>query len=211
MLPRPAGASVVLAYLNTILTRVVSVFATTATSARRSTYCETLMETDNSTLRAQREALRAFLAAQERRKDMEAPVGPDRKKAEETVRQQADAGRRKVDEDRRGLDKLQTELTATADGMMQSVNQSWSEVKSALSDADLTRLLSDPASFRLEPDNSGNHAQGLRRCQTNATEAQEAVQRALIALREHNDRRRLVVFVGIAVCVIVVVLVIKLG
>ena len=92
MTPRPSGASVVLCYLSSILLRFVVVIGDSAAFTRRSRDRENRMETDNSTLQVQREALRSFLTIQERKKQLEAPVGPDRRKAEDAVRQQADAG-----------------------------------------------------------------------------------------------------------------------
>jgi hypothetical protein len=170
------------------------------------------METDNSILQAQREALRSFITVQERKTQIEGPVVPDRKKAEDAVRQQADASRRKVDEDRRGLDKLQAASTSTANAMMQSVNQSWNEVTSALRAAALSRLLSDPASFRVNSDGLGDPAQAMRPCQASAAEAQKAVERALIELRAHHARRSFIIFgMVIVVLVLFVVVAVKLG
>ena len=112
-----------------------------------------------------------------------------------------------MDEDRRGLDKVHADSTETANGMMQAVNQSWNEVKSALRAADLTRLLSDPASFRVSSDGLGHPAQAMRRCQATAAEAQEAVQRALIELREHK-KRRLLIILGMAIAILILVAVV---
>jgi hypothetical protein len=169
------------------------------------------METDNSTLRDQRQALRSFLTAQERKTQLEAPLGPDRKKAEDAVRQQADASRRKVDEDRRSLDKVRAEATETANGMMQSVNDRWNEVTSALRVADLASVISDPASFRVRSDDLGDPTPTQRRCRTIATEAQEAVHQALLELQKHKDKRLLMILGMAAVLILIAVVAVKFG
>lgn len=209
--PRLSGASVVLGYLGIILRRFVAVVGAAGASTKGSRQHETYMETDNSTLRDQRQALRSFLTAQERKTQLEAPLGPDRKKAEDAVRQQADASRRKVDEDRRSLDKVRAEATETANGMMQSVNDRWNEVTSALRVADLASVISDPASFRVRSDDLGDPTQTLRRCRTIATEAQEAVHQALLELQKHKDKRLLMILGMAAVLILIAVVAVKFG
>jgi hypothetical protein len=168
------------------------------------------MDADNSTLKAQRDALRSFLAVQERAKQLEVPLAPERKKTEETLRQQADASRRKVANDQLGLDQLRAESAETANGMMQSVNQSRNEVTSALRAASLNGLISDPPSFRASSDGLGDPAQALRRCQATAKEAQEAVQQALIELQEQKERRlTIILVVATAVLFLVVAVAVK--
>ena len=206
-MPRLFGTSVVLGYLSTILRGFVAIIGADGTSARTSRDRDNRMETDNFTLRAQREALHSFLKLQERKKQMEAPLTPDRKMAEDAVRQQADASRHKVDEDRRSLEKLHAESTKAADEMKEAVNKRWHEVKSALRVENLSHLLSYPASFKVASDEIGDPAEAMRRCKTTAIEAKEAVQRALIELREHNERRLYIIFGPVCVVVLILLLV----
>lgn len=166
------------------------------------------METESSKLRAQREALHTFLTLQEQKKQREEPLAPDRKKAEDDVRQQADANRRKVDEERRNLDKLSVESTKSADGIKLAVNKSWEEVKTKLWGAGLTHLLSDPRTFKVGSDGLGDPAQALRQCRKTTTDAEEAVERILSELREFNQRRLAIVFLLVVLVLVLVVVII---
>ncbi len=161
---------------------------------------------DTSTLQRQRDALRSFLAIQQDKVQMEAPVGPDRSKAEGTAKQQAESGRRTVSEDRQGLERLQAESRKTTNELLNSITLCWNKATSmlVLDSAGLKHLVPNPESFKPKPGTVGDPAQALRNCHTAAVEARDIVESAIAEYKEFKERR-LIAIAGVAFAVVVIV------
>ena len=167
---------------------------------------ETQMDREHAALKAQRSALKSYLAAQERRKYQEEPIGPDRKKSEDAVRQQADESRGKADQELRDLRKVAAESRAVASQLLKAVNKSWNESSFALRQHHLVHLLSDPSSFDIDSNSRGDPVQAMMRCDKTAGEARRAIEDALLDMQKLKEQRIWLVSAFVAVVGLIVVL-----